>query len=251
MNIKVLIYIIFFVIYFSSYSQNQGIIHYKAEVVYKMSEDPEMSENFKRNPKFFKNVLEIEQNVSFLLKDTRFILQFKNEESSFEMEPTVAHEKNKFSGAVAMYTDSDGVFYNNIITKESIKQTRVFGKTFLVTLDPLEWETHNESKKISKYTCYKATANQKIELNDGKKKTFVITAWYTPEIPVSFGPKNYVGLPGLIMESDMNGVIRFMASELNVNPKKEVIIQKTTKGKPITEKELREKDKKAMENFRN
>lgn len=233
------------------YSQNQGIIYYKAEVVYKMSEDPEMTENFKNHPQFFKNVLEIEKNVSFLMKDTRFILQFKNDESSFEMESTVAHEKNKFSGAVAMHTGSDGVFYNNITTKESIKQTRVFGKTFLVTSEPLQWETHNESKKIGKYTCYKATANQEIELHDGEKKTFVITAWYAPEIPVSFGPKNYGGLPGLIMESDMNGAIRFTISKLDVNPKKEIIIQKPTKGEPITEKELRKRSNKAMNNLRN
>jgi GLPGLI family protein len=28
----------------------------------------------------------------------------------------------------------------------------------------------------------------------------VTTAWYTPQIPVSNGPRNYHGLPGLIME---------------------------------------------------
>ncbi len=232
------------------YSQNQGIIYYKAEVIYKMSKDPEMTENFKKNPQFLKNILEIEQNVSFLLKDTRFILRFKNDKSSFEMESTVAHEKNKFSGAVAMHTGSDGVFYYNATTHECINQRKTLGKTFLVTSDPLQWETHNESKKIGNYTCYKATTNQEIELNNGQRKTFLITAWYTPEIPISFGPKNYGGLPGLIIESDMNGAFRFIASKINVNPKKEVIIQRPTKGEPITEKELEKRLNKAMNNLR-
>ncbi|MCG1035146.1 GLPGLI family protein [Polaribacter sp. DS7-9] len=56
--------------------------------------------------------------------------------------------------------------------------------------------------------------------------------WFTPIIPVSFGPKQYFGLPGLILELEEAAVI-FKAKEITLNPKDKIVFD-TIKGIKIT-----------------
>lgn len=56
----------------------------------------------------------------------------------------------------------------------------------------ISWNiSETESKKINNFTCYKATT-----VFRGSE----IVAYYTPEIPIGFGPFKFKGLPGLILE---------------------------------------------------
>lgn len=56
----------------------------------------------------------------------------------------------------------------------------------------INWEISNETKKIGKFNCIKATANFR-----GR----YYSAWFTLEIPVPYGPWKLDGLPGLILEA--------------------------------------------------
>ena len=70
-------------------------------------------------------------------------------------------------------------------------------------------------------------------------KDKVVTAWYTPEIPVSLGPANYWGLPGLILEININENASTIIAEsikLNTLP---VILRPKSKGKMIAHQEYR------------
>ncbi|WP_083917653.1 GLPGLI family protein [Riemerella columbina] len=70
----------------------------------------------------------------------------------------------------------------------------VFGKEVYLISDKsfsYEWEIKNEVKKINGISCQKAISNIK-----GNK----VIAWFTKDIPVSYGPLNYWGLPGLIVQ---------------------------------------------------
>ena len=67
------------------------------------------------------------------------------------------------------------------------------------------WNISTESKKIDNYLCYKATCTENFIARDGTSKVRVITAWFCPQLPYSFGPLEYNGLPGLILELEKNG----------------------------------------------
>ena len=67
-------------------------------------------------------------------------------------------------------------------------------------------------------------------------KEIVVTAWYTPDIPINQGPENYWGLPGLILEvSDGKTVI--LCSKIVINPKEKKEIKAPKKGKLVTQSE--------------
>ncbi|WP_332911473.1 GLPGLI family protein [Algoriphagus boritolerans] len=49
------------------------------------------------------------------------------------------------------------------------------------------------------------------------KDTIRVTAWFTPEIPVSHGPESYFGLPGLILEVQNQGRT-LICEKIELNP---------------------------------
>ena len=63
-----------------------------------------------------------------------------------------------------------------------------------------------------------------------------ITAWYAPEIPVSQGPENYWGLPGLILEV-ADGKTVLLCSKIVLNPKEKKEIKAPNKGEKVTQAE--------------
>ena len=77
-------------------------------------------------------------------------------------------------------------------------------------------------------------------------KEINITAWYTPEIPVSQGPDSYWGLPGLILEVN-DGKTTILCSKVVMNAKEKVEIKAPSNGKVVTQKEYDETVIKKME----
>lgn len=151
-------------------------------------------------------------------------------------------------------------YYKNLGTKEMLEQTELWGKKFLVTdsLTDWKWKLGKETKKIGSYTCYKATANRTMktatfsrrdngeEEEEESVEEQEILAWWTPEIPISQGPSNYWGLPGLIMELN-DGKTTMVCSQVILNPKEKVEITIPTEGKKVTNEEYAEIMKKKME----
>ena len=147
-----------------------------------------------------------------------------------------------------------------------------------------KWKMEGETRIIGGYKCYKATAirpasktdlrnfRSRPEGNEAKKpadavakpadaakktnfmdemnipKEVVVTAWYTPEVPVNQGPENYWGLPGLILEIN-DGKTVILCSKIVLNPKEKAEIKASTKGKVVTQSEYDEIMIKKMEEF--
>lgn len=75
------------------------------------------------------------------------------------------------------------------------------------------WEIDpNETKEISGFKCYKATTRKERKHNGITRETFQPFAWFTYEIPTSFGPIGLDGLPGLVLEGSFDGKRIFYAT---------------------------------------
>lgn len=142
--------------------------------------------------------------------------------------------------------------------------------------DNIKWVMENEQKMIGNYLCFKATAKVKKpktmtsawrnaekdskkskENNDSLEKTDnqgdskvekldevvvtaeieTITAWYSPQIPVSHGPAEYGGLPGLILELTNDRTV-MLCTKVVMNPEKRIVISEPTKGEFVTKVEF-------------
>ena len=199
-----------------------------------------------------------------------YSLDFTKSKSVYkEVQELDAPNAPSSNGVMIMVQGSNGsndVLYKNISENRMANKKELMGKVFLIrdNLVAYDWEMMGETKNIGNYTCYKAKfeiEEEDIQINmiDGevkeekvtKKRTLV--AWYTPEVPISNGPSNYGGLPGLILEvNDGNQTI--VCSEIVLNPKEVKEIKEPTKGKVVTRDEFSkisfEKTKEMMNRYR-
>lgn len=175
-------------------------------------------------------------------------LNFNKAESIFNEEDKI----DAISGATDSWGDnfSQGEQYKNIKEKMLVQSQEFYGKKFLVkdSLLDIQWKMGEESKQIGQYVCYKATASiptskltwfdfswSDLGNEDSEEMEEPVTeveAWYTPQIPVSHGPGEYWGLPGLIMEVSAGNTI-MLCSKITLNPKSDTKIEAPEKGKEI------------------
>ena len=211
----------------------------------------------------------IEDRMKGMFEKT-FILNFDKSTSTYREEEKLETPgtQSPFGGGVKMMSSimgGGGTFYKDIKEKKYTVDKEFMGKEFLVkdSLPKLQWKMESETRQIGGYNCFKATAVlavsksdlRNVKFKDDKKQaekteskttnimeelempeTTTITAWYTPEIPVSHGPENYWGLPGLILEAN-DGKTTVLCSKLVLNPKEKAVIKAPTNGKVVSQKE--------------
>ena len=85
---------------------------------------------------------------------------------------------------------------------------------------------------VAKEVVAKAEIEEKEEMAE-------VIAWYSPMIPVSQGPTEYWGLPGLILELSA-GNTTMLCSKIVMNPEEKIEIKRPTKGEVVTKKEYNE-----------
>lgn len=207
-----------------------------------------------------------------------YILTFNKEESMFKEDEKLSGPVGGRGQSVWGSSFSPGPQYKNVKTKTFLQDQEFFGKQFLIKedMEPLQWVMGKETKKIGQYTCFKATASRpsseinwtRTNRNNSRKDTDAakkdeekttgdvatseekpveeeeeemveIVAWYTPMIPVSQGPGEYWGLPGLILELSA-GNRTMLCSKIVMNPEEKTKIEAPEKGQIVTKKEYNE-----------
>jgi GLPGLI family protein len=189
-----------------------------------------------------------------------YVLDFNKTESLFNEEDQV----DAISGATDSWGSNfaRGEQYKNVKENLLVQTQEFYGKKFLVKdkLQAIDWKMGTESKQIGQYMCFKATAliptaeltwydfswgdirqtpaqENADASGDAPKETEVqltqVEAWYTLQIPVSHGPAEYWGLPGLILEVSA-GDTTMLCSKVVLNPKEIIEIVAPDKGKEIT-----------------
>ena len=103
---------------------------------------------------------------------------------------------------------------------------------------------------IGNVKCYKATTTETLYSRQGHFYDRDVIAWFAPEIPVRFGPKNYSGLPGLVLEVKRKE-FTITATKINLNPdEKKLKIKRVDKDeKVISQKEMNERIADMMKDY--
>ena len=93
--------------------------------------------------------------------------------------------------------------------------------------------------EASKVKVAVAQNDKEKEVEEEKQEMVEVVAWYSPMIPVSQGPTEYWGLPGLILEISA-GNTTMLCSKIVMNPEEKITIKRPTKGEVVTKKQYNE-----------
>lgn len=263
---KKIVYVLLFGTLLSNAQNFQG----KAEYISKYI--------FNKNKKEKTDKVDEDHELTAMIKEAlnkssqkTFSLTFNKFEAVYEENEQLEQPVAANGMHISMKMSSGGKKYINTKEKISLEEDEIFGKEFLID-EPLaqpKWVLIDETKKIGEYTCFKAefsipvTQNQKDNYQEYLRKEKikpglfkqeeptdnVVTAWYTPEIPVSFGPSNYWGLPGLILEINENNNL-ILCSKVVLNSKDKSDIKKPKKGEKVSQKKFDEIQKKKIDSMK-
>jgi len=216
--------IIFFVTVINLYGQQSAIVEY--EYLY----NPNLG---KKSTDYitYKAITTVDKAAEYA-KQHRYILKFNPNESYYYIDTGMKPDdlEDPMAYHLSKMMLGSGIFYQNAPKRYTLNQKESMHQLFLVK-DTIknDWTISYEKKFIGGFKCYKATKKCKC----GKD----IVAWFTPEIPVPFGPAGYGGAPGLILEltyfkhTYRMKNIKFLKTPIPITP--------PNKGKPITIEELK------------
>jgi len=149
---------------------------------------------------------------------TNYLLYFNTYESLF-----VKKEEEESDGSFA-WKDSKFALQRNYKTGKVHDWIETLGKKYA----KYKWKILNEIREIEGYLCMKAETTDSL-------KNQTIHAWYTDAIPFMGGPEGFGGLPGTILELNINegdAIITATNVDLTV-PDGKLPAPKKIKGKEI------------------
>lgn len=133
----------------------------------------------------------------------------------------------------------DAFFIKRDFTKRTMYDVMtIVGQVYIVedTIIYPEWKILNEMKEVAGHVCMNAT------YTDTLSKELVV-GWFALDLPLNGGPERFGGLPGLILEIDINnGAVIISADKIDLKKLDQQLAlpKKKTKGKKVNENGYRE-----------
>lgn len=177
-----------------------------------------------------KDLIPQEQNAKKLLCFNTNAALYENDKAVAKKPDDVDQQQGNLKIKIKMDVPDDKI-YTDLKEKKVIEQRDFMSKQFLVTTDiePKQWKLTGKEKEILGYPCQEAI------LYEGKD---TIEAWFTAKIPVSIGPGDLNGLPGLILEAVQNKQYYLEATKVEMTPVDNALLIKPKNGKKVTKKEF-------------
>jgi len=170
-------------------------------------------------------------------KGRDYDLSFKKNKSLYEL-------KEQETGDGYSWKPDKFILTRDYKTNQKFDIIETLGKVYLIEEDipKIKWKILNEIKEVAGYLCMKAETK-----NEVKGQT--IHAWFADGINFMGGPEGYGGLPGMILELDINnGDAIITATEVNLNGVEvDTSLPKKVKGKNISQSDLDEIVKKYID----
>ncbi|NNK90759.1 MAG: GLPGLI family protein [Saprospiraceae bacterium] len=226
MRTLILLLIIFFQSSLLLSQNNSGKIIYEDKVNIHKGLPPEMESRKDRIPEFRSS------KKYLLFNSSEAMYQNVVDTSSQEKPREFRGERGgrghgRFGGR-----NQDNMYYTSFEDNQSLDKQNFFGKDFLIKGErkPFKWKITAEQKQVGKFLCQKAIHQD---------STQTIIAWFTPMVPVSTGPGDFSGLPGLILHLDINDGLRTItAIDIDLRSIEEDEIKKPKGGKKVTREEF-------------
>jgi len=162
-----------------------------------------------------------------------------DDESKQEMRLLFNGQKSFYTGSKRLDNDAgwswnekEYKIYRDMEAEKRTDIVEMLGKVYIVedSVRAPKWKIMNKIKEISGYMCMMAVTEDTVK----KQK---ITAWFADNLPLAVGPDLYGGLPGMILELDINdGIVVTTARKVELKPITEDIdVPKKIKGRRINE----------------
>lgn len=205
------------------------------EVIYKVNFDTNLFNEKHKSRK----MEEIRRRLISETKEITGVLKFSSSESLYFLDENMSKTNENTINLSFVSGGGKRKYYFNSFNKENIIQDcELLGECFRIKKSPIEWKITQKTKIVNGQTCYLATMTEVV--NDKNVNVF---AWFNPQIPINYGPKNYNGLPGLIIEL-ITGNTTFRVYKIKY--KKEIEKLSKLKGRMVSEEEFNKLCKKSF-----
>lgn len=135
-------------------------------------------------------------------------------------------------------------WYIDFKAKEITKRVILKDGTSLYSIyqaTPIQWELQNETKVLLGHNVQKAVAkSHPLRSRETQYDYGDAIAWFATDIPISSGPDEYWGLPGLILELRFSIAFYFIAEKVVFEPQKDF---RPNQGIKVTYEEIEKPDK--------
>lgn len=204
-------------------------------------------------------------------RTTKQVLVFNEVSSIYKAIPEDEAPQPFSGGGMVMRIGGGGndETYFHFTEGKKLSSREIFGEQFLITdsVKKEKWKLSEETKTIAGHLCRKASLRTKIasptmrmsigggapagnqQTQAPQEKEVDVVAWFADDILAPVGPENYNGLPGVILELDIdNGGTVFSALEVQTKADAKML-KEPKKGKKVTPEGFRKAMNDIMQNM--